>query len=127
MAYASEMDANGLVLRTIVIPDDVADEQAYCAKALGHGGIWKRTEQDGSIRKNFAGPGYRYDEAMDAFIPPRPRGMRGEELLSWSVDPKTARWVPPTAYPLDGKDHEWDEATREWKERPTAQEPRTRF
>jgi hypothetical protein len=39
------------------------------------------------FRGNYAGIGFSYDEALDAFIPPRPN--EGE----WVLDPKTYLWV----------------------------------
>ncbi len=38
------------------------------------------------LRKNFAGVGYAYDEARDAFIPPCP----GE---GFSLDDETCQWI----------------------------------
>ena len=39
------------------------------------------------FRGNYAGPGYYYDEALDAFIPPKP--SQGE----WVLDDSTFSWV----------------------------------
>lgn len=39
-------------------------------------------------RKNQAGIGYKYDKALDAFIPPKLD-------KSWVFDPATARWKDP--------------------------------
>ena len=61
------------------------------------------------LRKNYAGIGYTYDKARDAFIPPQP-------YASWTLDDATCLWNAPVAMPADGKAYEWDEATTSWKE-----------
>lgn len=40
------------------------------------------------LRKNFAGIGYTYDLARDAFIPPCPKE-------GWILDEETCLWVEP--------------------------------
>lgn len=35
---------------------------------------------------------------------------------SWSVNMATAQYEPPVAYPTDGKQYGWDEATTSWVE-----------
>ena len=44
-----------------------------------------RTSYNARIRKNYAGIGYTYDEARDAFIPPKPDG-------DWVLNEKTCQW-----------------------------------
>ena len=66
-------------------------------------------DQSKALRKNYAGVGYSYDAAKDAFIPPQP-------FASWTLDDATCLWNPPVAYPQDGKPYVWDEATTSWKE-----------
>jgi hypothetical protein len=34
------------------------------------GGTWVKTSYNGTIRKNYAGIGYTYDETLDEFIAP---------------------------------------------------------
>lgn len=46
-----------------------------------------RTSYNGTIRKNYAGIGFFYDEARDAFIPPQPLG-------DWVLDEESCQWVP---------------------------------
>jgi hypothetical protein len=62
-----------------------------------------------ALRKNYAGIGYTYDSVRDAFIPPQP-------FASWTLDEDTCLWSAPVAYPKDGKQHSWDEATLSWVE-----------
>ena len=58
-------------------------------------------------RKNYAGIGYSYDQARDAFIPPKP-------YPSWLLNESTCQWVAPVPYPVDGELYIWDEAVGEW-------------
>ncbi len=62
-----------------------------------------------ALRKNYAGVGYSYDAARDAFIPPQP-------FASWTLDEDTCLWNPPVAMPTDGKLYTWNEATQSWDE-----------
>ncbi len=68
---------------------------------------WVQTSYKGSIRKNYAGLGYRYDEDLDAFIPPKP-------FTSWTLDEDTCQWEAPTPMPDDGKEYMWDEEIQDW-------------
>ena len=72
-----------------------------------HGGVHKNGGTP--LRKNYAGIGYSYDAARDAFIPPQP-------FASWTLDDATCLWNAPVAMPTDGKAYEWQEATTSWKE-----------
>ena len=64
------------------------------------------------FRKNYAGIGYTYDYARDAFIPPKP-------FPSWTLDSNTCLWVAPVEMPSDGKDYTWDEENQTWVENGT--------
>ena len=66
-------------------------------------------DQSKSLRKNFAGIGYTYDESRDAFIPPKP-------FDSWLLNEETCLWESPIEYPNDGNQYVWDESTTSWKE-----------
>ena len=59
------------------------------------------------FRKNYAGIGFTYDYARDAFIPPQP-------FNSWTLNSDTCLWDPPVAYPEDGNRYTWDEENQEW-------------
>lgn len=75
MSHFAEIDQDGNVLRVIV-----ADTKEWCEQRLG--GTWVQTSyntqkgihKDGqtSLRKNYAGKGFKYDPIRDAFIPPKP-------------------------------------------------------
>lgn len=64
-------------------------------------------DQTKALRKNYAGVGFTYDSARDAFIPPKP-------YASWVLNEDTCRWEPPTPMPDDGNIYAWDEATQNW-------------
>jgi hypothetical protein len=66
-------------------------------------------DQTKALRKNYAGIGFTYDAAKDAFIPPKP-------FNSWLLDEDTCLWEAPVAMPDDGKRYTWDEDTTAWVE-----------
>jgi hypothetical protein len=63
------------------------------------------------LRKNYAGIGYTYDEARDAFIPPQP-------YPSWVLNDDTCLWEAPVPMPDDGQLYQWDEELGQWVEAP---------
>jgi hypothetical protein len=71
-------------------------------------------DQTKALRKNYAGIGFTYDEARDAFIPPKP-------FESWVLDEDTCLWEAPVAYPEDGEDYTWDEESGAWVVVPEAE------
>jgi hypothetical protein len=115
MAHFAELDENNIVLRVIVVgdgdcKDDGGDESETVGAAFCNclfGGVWKQTSYNARIRKNYAGIGYVYDEALDAFIPPQP-------FLSWSLNTDTCQWEAPSPYPVDGGAYFWNEPTLSW-------------
>jgi hypothetical protein len=117
MAHFAELDANNVVLRVIVIDTkDTSDATgvekeyigaAFCERLFG--GTWKKTSYNNNIRKNYAGVGYTYNEALDAFIPPKP-------FPSWILNDTTVNWEPPTPMPTDEKIYSWNEDVLNWVE-----------
>ena len=83
MAHYAYLDKNNIVTMVIVGKDEnetidgLTTEQYYGAV---------RTSYNGNIRKNFAGIGYTYDSARDAFIAPK---CHNEAVL----DETTCRWI----------------------------------
>jgi hypothetical protein len=71
MAYVAELNENNEVLRVIVVHNDYEPNVEAWATEWAGGGVWKQTSFNGTIRKNFAGVGYKYDEVRDAFIAPQ--------------------------------------------------------
>jgi len=115
MAHFVKLDENNVVFAVHLVNNDALDplnEEASGIEFLTnlHGPAnWKQTSYNRSIRKNYAGIGFTYDEARDAFIPPKP-------FNSWILDEETCRWDAPTPYPQDGKRYTWSEDTVSWQE-----------
>ena len=64
------------------------------------------------FRKNYAGIGYTYDFARDAFIPPKP-------FDSWILNETTCLWEAPVAMPTteleDNQYYSWNESIVNWE------------
>lgn len=91
MAHYAFLDNNNIVIEVIPGKDEtetiegLTPEQWY-GNYRGQRCI--RTSYNSKIRKNYAGIGYTYDEARDAFIVPK-ANCHIEEVL----DEATCRWV----------------------------------
>jgi hypothetical protein len=85
MAHAAELNENNEVIRVVVIHNDYEPHVEEFATDL-FGGIWKQTSYNANFRKNYAGIGFTYDEALDAFIAPK---CHDEAILNET----TARWT----------------------------------
>ena len=113
MAYFARLGVGNVVNRVEAVSDDIAITEQKGLDFLNTlyktRDIWKQTSYNNNIRKNYAGVGYSYDEARDAFIAPQP-------YPSWTLDEGTCRWDPPVAYPDDGKTYGWNEGTQAWDE-----------
>jgi hypothetical protein len=122
MAYFAQIDQGGTVLQVISVsnadaPDPAPSHseplgQAFIADVLRLPGRWVQTSWSGSIRKHYAGIGWRYDSDADVFIAPQP-------YPSWTLD-GSHDWQPPTAMPEEGGPWVWDEDTLTWVEVPSA-------
>ena len=116
MAYFAHLDDNNIVTQVSSVSNNEAPDpaptnsepagQSFIA-SLGLTGTWIQTSYNGNIRKNYAGVGYTFDAARDAFIPPQP-------FPSWTLNDATCLWEPPVPYPDDGGIYTWDEATQSW-------------
>jgi hypothetical protein len=76
MAHYAFLDNNNIVTEVIVGIDETElieglDTETWYSNFRGQ--VCKRTSYNGKIRKNYAGIGYTYDEALDAFIGPNPQ------------------------------------------------------
>jgi hypothetical protein len=110
MAHFAEIDENNVVLRVLVTDnDDPNGDEGYQWLVDNLGGRWIKTSYNGNIRARFAGIGFTYDEAKDAFIAPQP-------FASWILNPDTTEWEAPVAKPEDGKFYRWDEDALAWVE-----------
>lgn len=120
MAHFAQIDENNVVVQVLVVPDEQEDRgQEFLADDLGLGGVWKKTSYNtaggihvnGGIpfRKNYAGIGYTFDAARDAFIPPKP-------FASWTLNEDTCFWQAPVPMPTDGAVYTWNEDDQRWDE-----------
>ena len=113
MAHFAKLGVGNVVETVHVVSNDVALTEQIGVDFLNDlyntRDVWKQTSYNNNIRKNYAGVGYSYDEARDAFIPPQP-------YPSWVLNEDTCRWDAPIARPEDGKDYVWDESNKEWVE-----------
>jgi hypothetical protein len=117
MAHFAEIGEDNIVLRVIVVANnELLDENGDESEAVGAefcrnllGGTWKQTSYNGNIRARYAGTGYRYDSALNAFIAPKP-------FPSWVLNETTTNWDAPTPRPVDDKFYIWDEDTLSWVE-----------
>lgn len=117
MSHYALLNENNIVVQVIVGRDD--DQEAEYAELFGltckrtsyntHGGV--HTAGRTPFRKNYAGIGYTYDAARDAFIPPAP-------YPSWVLAEETCLWEPPVPMPTDGKYYSWNETIENWEEIP---------
>ena len=126
MAHFTELDKDNMVINVIVVDNkDTANEQGDEAEQIGIDFLeslyghnnWKQTSYNShggqhsrgksNIRKNFAGIGFVYNSAKEAFIPPR-------QFASWTLDDTTCLWRPPKAYPQGGGAYKWNENIPDW-------------
>ena len=75
MAHYAFLDNNRMVTEVIVGIDETElieglDPETWYGNFRGQ--ECKRTSYNGKIRYNYAGIGYKYDDAADAFIAPKP-------------------------------------------------------
>lgn len=106
MSHFAEIDEKNTVVR-VLVGDNSAPNEGYDWFVEVLGGRWVQTSYNGTIRKNFAGIGYVYDEERDAFIPPKP-------FNSWILDEEKCIWVAPKPYPDDGSWYHWNEELLDW-------------
>lgn len=119
MAHFAEISSDNIVQRVIVVDNkDCLDSDGNESEAIGAafcnnllGGIWKQTSYNASFRKNYAGPGFKYDQMRDAFIPQQP-------YKSWVLNEDTCNWEAPVPYPNDEKIYLWNEISKQWEEIP---------
>lgn len=116
--YAKVVD--GKVVQVIVAEAEFFDtfvdsspgewiQTSYNTRGNVHYGQDGQPDGGVALRGNYAGVGFIYDHAIDAFYPPQP-------YPSWVLSPLTILWEAPVPYPTDGKEYRWDEATTSWIE-----------
>jgi hypothetical protein len=123
MAHYAFIDDDNLVTEVIVgrDEDDLADgvtswEEYYglvrgqrCVQTSYNTQAGEHLTGGTPFRGNYAGIGFTYDEALDAFISPQP-------YASWVLNEETFSWEAPVPYPSDGKRYQWDESAGVWVE-----------
>ena len=122
MAYFAKLGTGNIVEQVIsinnaVITDANGVEQEqlgndFINKLYNTRDVWKQTSYNNNIRKNYAGIGYYYDQARDAFIAPKP-------FNSWILNEDTCRWEAPVAMPTteleDNQYYSWNESIINWE------------
>ena len=99
MAHYAQLDSENVVVQVFVGRDDVVEgiddwetyyaPESFTVKQTSYntrGGV--HLLGGTPFRKNYAGIGYTYDEARDAFIPPQPSP-------DCTLDEETCLWVCP--------------------------------
>lgn len=110
MAHYAFLDENNIVTEVIVgaeeseLIEGLTPEDWY---SNFRGQRCVQTSYNGLIRKNYASVGYRYDDDLDAFIPPKP-------FESWTLS-QDCLWVAPVPMPESGF-YDWDESAQSWVE-----------
>lgn len=124
MAHFAKLNGTNVVIFvTVGRQEDDGKEDELCART---GDLYKQTsyntrggvhydpqtgqpsiDQSKAFRKNYAGLGYTYDPALDAFIPPQP-------YPSWLLDPQTCLWNAPVPRPETNDIWVWNEETLSW-------------
>ena len=123
MAHFAKLGVDNIVTTVKVVSNNIATTEQAGIDFLNNlhktNDVWKQTSYNTKrnihklggtpFRKNYAGVGFKYNEAKDAFIEPEPK-----DYASWILNEDTCCWEPPVAYPDDGKDYEWNESTTSW-------------
>tara|TARA_R110000824_G_scaffold92889_1_gene225013 strand:+ start:951 stop:1331 length:381 start_codon:yes stop_codon:yes gene_type:complete len=122
MAHFAKLDNNNIVTLVVTVNNDIATDEAAGISFLKTlykepNSVWKQTSYntvDGihklggtPFRKNYAGIGYTYDEARNAFIPTKP-------YPSFTLNEDTCRWTAPIVKPDDGQRYNWNEDNQSW-------------
>tara|TARA_B100001059_G_scaffold65407_1_gene61660 strand:- start:2430 stop:2912 length:483 start_codon:yes stop_codon:yes gene_type:complete len=115
MAHFAKLDENNIVIKGIVINNDILLQNEieveqlgidFCKSLYGQDTTWVQTSYNGNIRKQYAGIGMSYDETNDVFILPQP-------FDSWTLN-SNFDWEAPVSFPTDGNPYEWNEETLSW-------------
>ena len=112
MAHFAILKAGNIVEQVVVVSNDIATTEQAGIDFLKE--LYKnphlpiiQTSYNNNIRKNFAGIGYYYDQARDAFISPKP-------FNSWILNEDTCCWEAPVSKPQDDNIYTWNESTLTW-------------
>ncbi len=120
MAHFAKLGVGNIVETVESVSNDIAtSEQAgveFLQNLYKSRDVWKQTSYNTfggehklggtPFRKNYAGIGFTYDQARDAFIEPKP-------FDSWTLNETTCMWDPPVPRPESGS-YSWNETTKQW-------------
>jgi len=120
MAHYAFLDSDNRVVEVIagrdeddLVPGVTSWEDYYghrrgrrCKRTSYNTRANEHTDGGTPFRGNYAGIGFTYDEARDAFIAPQP-------FPSWTLNEQTFSWDPPVPEP-DEPGYEWDESAQNW-------------
>ena len=103
MSHFAQINNEGIVQRVIVAEQDFIN-----SGSVGDAFNWIQCSYNIYFRKEFPGPGYKWDHAHQVFVKPQP-------YASWTLD-ANMDWVPPVALPADADtvSYSWDEAAQLW-------------
>ena len=121
MAYFAKLGVGNKVLAVHTVSNDIATtEQAgvdFLNNLFNTRDVYKQTSYNTfsgehllggtSLRKNYSGIGYSYDQTRDAFIAPQP-------FASWILNETTCQWEAPVALPDTENRYNWNEETKQW-------------
>lgn len=112
MSHFAQINEDSIVTRVLVVEQETID-----AGFLGDPATFIQTSYNTiggqhllggtPLRKNYAGIGFIYDRARDAFYEPQP-------FPSWILNEDTCLWEPPVPLPVDGNRYEWVEPLLSW-------------
>tara|TARA_R100001443_G_scaffold112431_1_gene125975 strand:- start:492 stop:890 length:399 start_codon:yes stop_codon:yes gene_type:complete len=128
MAHFAKLGTGNIVERVEVVSNNIATtEQAgveFLQNLYQDRSVWKQTSYNTlagehllggtPLRKNYAGPGFKYDQSRDAFIPP-------QRYNSWTLNEDTCQWEAPIPMPeltqeqTDNNNfYQWNEENQTW-------------
>lgn len=127
MAHYAIINSENIVIQVFVGKDETdttKDWEEYYSDGIDgyvlrtsyntRGGVYYDPEtgepaenQSKAFRKNYAGIGYIYDSAKDAFIPPKP-------FNSWILNDESCTWHPPIPMPEGDSRYIWNEDAQSW-------------
>tara|TARA_B100000029_G_scaffold510137_2_gene600956 strand:+ start:163 stop:609 length:447 start_codon:yes stop_codon:yes gene_type:complete len=127
MAHFAELDEDNIVLRTIVVHNDVITKEdgsedeslgvTFLKSIYGDNTNWKQTSYHAKFRRTFAGKGAIYDEEKDIFHFPQE-----QPFDSWKWNEEQLEWEPPIPRPPTGNGdedghlnlYEWNNINHSW-------------
>ena len=103
MSHFAQINNEGIVQLVIVAEQDFIN-----SGAVGDAFNLIQCSYNNNFRKQFPGPGYKWDHAHQVFVKPQP-------YASWTLD-ANMDLVPPVALPADADtvSYSWDEAAQLW-------------